>query len=187
MREYLPRGTMENVKNFFHIWWCMGWDLNPGSTKFELVLTVRQWFIVYQSLKTAALLRELQQVHKDIHTVTFHCSSLVFPQICCFYVQASWCHSWIMFLAGQEVATVDVFSGHHHLYCHLGNSVPMVHLPACTVVFSRPFQYLSDCFTLSDHKNQATACFSIMIRIQKQHISLQWVSDNKQNSYVMTC
>jgi hypothetical protein len=136
---------------------------------------------VYQSLKTAAVLRELQQVHKDIHTVTFHCSSLVFPQICCFCIQASWCHSWIMFLVGQEVVTVDVSSGHHHhFYCHFGNSVPMVHLPACTVVFSSLFQYISDCFTLSDHKNQVTACFSIRIQSKNSiYLYTEWVTLNR--------
>lgn len=181
MHVYLPRGTMENVKKFFHIWWCMGWVLNPGSTKCERVLTIRQWFIVYQSLKTAAVLRELQQVHKDIHTVTFHCSSLVFPQICFFCIQASWCHSWIMFLVGQEFVTVDVSSGHHHhFYCDFGNSVPMVHLPACTAVFSRLFQYISDCFTLSDHKNQVTACFSIRIQSKNSiYLYTEWVTLNR--------
>jgi hypothetical protein len=71
MCVYLPRGTKENIKNLFQIWWCIGWDMNPGSTKYERVLTVRQWFIVYQILKTAVVLRQLQEVHKDIQTVIF--------------------------------------------------------------------------------------------------------------------
>jgi len=135
---------------------------------------------VYQSLKTAVVLRQLLQVHMDIHTVIFHCSSLVSAQICCFCIQASWCHSWIMFLIGLEVATVDISSGHrHHLCCHFGNSVPMVHLPVCTAVFSIPCQYSSDCFTLSDHKNQVTVCFSIMILSQNSvYLYTEWATLN---------
>jgi hypothetical protein len=187
MHVYLPIGTMENFKNLFHIWWCIGWDLNPGSTKYERVLTIREWFLVYQSLKIAVVPRQLQQVHKDIHTVIFHCSSVVPAQILCFCIQASWCHSRIMFLVGQEVVTVDVVSGHHHhLCCHFGNSVPIVHLPVCTAVFSIPYQYSSDFYPFWPQKS-SDSMFLNNDSIQKQLISLHWMSCTKQNSCVMTC